>query len=472
MHDIIVDPVTRVSGLLRVEVQVENNKIVDAKASGSQFRGFEKMFEGRPPLDLIRLTSRICGICSTHHAFTSTRAIEDALKITPDENGRIIRDIVNGFEFIQNYLRWTYFFVFPDYLEIIAVDPLFKTESPKAADYRLDKATTAKINEDYVEAIRLSREAHKALAVLAGKAPHPHGIWVGGITTEIDLPQIESARYTITILKEFIINKLIPDVETIAKVYSDYFKMGAGYGNLMSYGLFNNYAPPIQYSLPKVRINGKEESLDINNITESVKYTWAVDNGQLLIPGKSNPANPDPTKPGAYSWINAPRYKGAAMEVGALARMTLSGKYKGGISAMDRILAKAYEAKRVCEIIEGLIGITKLGKAVQKEWQVPNKALGIGLSEAERGSLAHWISINDKKVENYTVIPPTTWNLSPKDDKGVRGPAEEALVGTEIQDIANPVEVGRIIRSFDPCLSCAAHVTSDRGKAVTINILA
>lgn len=472
MHNIIVDPVTRVSGLLSIEVQVENNKVVDAKAGGNQFRGFEKMFEGRSPLDMIRLTPRICGICSTHHALTSVRALEDAMKINPDENGRIIRDIANGFEFIQNYLRWTYFFVFPDYLEIITVNPLFKTETPKVADYRLDKVITNKINEDYVEAIRLSREAHKGLAVLAGKAPHPHGIWVGGITTNIDIPQIESCRYIITILKDFIINKLIPDVEIIAKAYSDYFKIGGGHRNLMSYGLYDNYAPPIQYSLPKVRINGKEEDLDINNITESVKYTWAVDNGQPLIPGKSNPASPDPKKQGAYSWINAPRYKGFAMEVGALARMTLSGEYKGGISTMDRILAKAYEAKRVCEITEELIKIAKLGKAVQKEWQVPSKALGVGLSEAERGSLAHWISINDKKVENYTVIPPSTWNISPKDDKGVRGTAEEALIGTEIQDITSPVEVGRILRSFDPCLSCAAHVTSDRHKAVTINILA
>ena len=103
MHNIIVDPVTRVSGLLSIEVQVENNKVVDAKAGGNQFRGFEKMFEGRSPLDMIRLTPRICGICSTHHALTSVRALEDAMKINPDENGRIIRDIANGFEFIQNY---------------------------------------------------------------------------------------------------------------------------------------------------------------------------------------------------------------------------------------------------------------------------------------------------------------------------------------------------------------------------------
>lgn len=86
MTTIRIDPVTRISGLLNIEVQVENNKIVDAKVSGSQFRGFEKMFEGRPPFGIIRLVPRVCGICSTHHAITSVRAFENAMNITPDLN--------------------------------------------------------------------------------------------------------------------------------------------------------------------------------------------------------------------------------------------------------------------------------------------------------------------------------------------------------------------------------------------------
>lgn len=110
MTTIRIDPVTRISGLLNIEVQVENNKIVDAKVSGSQFRGFEKMFEGRPPFDIIRLVPRVCGICSTHHAITAVRAFENAMNITPDLNGRIARDIANGFEMLQNYIRHIYFF--------------------------------------------------------------------------------------------------------------------------------------------------------------------------------------------------------------------------------------------------------------------------------------------------------------------------------------------------------------------------
>lgn len=471
MTRIVIDPVSRVSGVLNVEVQVEKNKVVDAKSSGSQFRGFEQMFKGREPLDIIRLSPRVCGICSTHHAIASTLAIEDALKVIPDSNGKIARDIANGFELLQNYIRHIYFFVIPDYVKVINVNPLFKTSNSKDADYRLSQDETEVINSHYIEAIRYSREAHRGIAILAGKAPHCHGIFVGGITTNIDIQHIEGIKYCITSIKDFIENKLIPDVNIIAKAYGDYFKIGRGHGNLMSFGLYGDYPLPIKYSQPSVLINGNKEDLDVKNITESIKNTWAESNGDSLMPGVSEPPEPNVYKDGAYSWVNAPRYKGQAMEVGALARMILSGEYAGSISVMDRIVAKTLEAKRVCQVIQQLIDMLKLGNAYQKQWVIPNNAKGIGLTEAERGSLGHWISIENKKVANYTLIPPSAWNLSPTDDKGIKGVVEEALMGAHISNIKNPVEIGRIVRSFDPCLNCAAHVVSDKYKSMTINIL-
>lgn len=476
MTKIVIDPITRVSGLLNIEVEVINNKIVDAKSSGSQFRGFEKMFQGREPLDIIRLAPRVCGICSTHHTIAAVKALENAMGITPDENGRIIRDIANGFELIQNYLRHIYFFVFPDYAEIVNINPLYKTESKKDADYRLSKKDTDKINEDYLGAIKYSRQAHKAIAEITGKIPHSHGIFIGGITTDINIQQIENIKYSINVIKTFIEEKLIPDVNIISRIYRDYFKKGTGYNNLMSFGLYNQYEEPIKYSQPSVMINGVIEEFDVKNITENVARSWLETSGggiseNIYTPGVDHPVTPNPNKSSGYSWVNAARYKGHAIEVGALARMTLSGNYKGGISAMDRIVAKSLESKRICEIVEKLIGKVKLGNAYQKQWEVPVVASGIGLTEAERGSLGHWISIDKKKVSNYTLIPPSSWNLSPADSKGVRGPVEEALMGTNIENVEHPVEIGRIVRSFDPCLNCAAHVTSDRYKPITINIV-
>ena len=159
------------------------------------------------------------------------------------------------------------------------------------------------------------------------------------------------------------------------------------------------------------------------------------------------------------------------MEVGALARMTLSGNYSRGISVMDRIVAKAYEAEKVCNILSELLAILKIGKADQKVWQVPETGKGMELIEAERGAVGYWLTIENKKVKNYTILPPSTWNMSPTDQQGVKGTVEQALIGTEINNIKEPVEVGRIVRSFDPCLNCAAHIISDRYKPLTIEII-
>lgn len=471
MSKIVIDPITRVSGLLSIEVEVENNKIVDARSSGGQFRGFEMMFRGRSPLDTIRLTPRVCGICSTHHALASTLALEDAFGVEPDFNGKVARDIVNGFEFLQNHLRHIYFFAFPDYVEIANINPLYKTEAPLDADYRLPKNITEKINSDYAEAVKYSRLAHRAIAVLAGKVPHCHGIFVGGITTYIGVNEVENIRYSVLVIKNFVETKLMEDIYIVADYYKDYYNMGRGYGNFMDYNLYGDYTDPIKYCEAGVLINGVKEPLDINNITESIEHTWAQASESKLKPGISDPPTPDAYKIDGYSWVNSPRYKNFAMEGGPLARMTMNGYYNHGVSAMDRLVARVLEIKKICESIEGLIDLLKVGEPYQKTWKTPEKAKGIGLTAASRGALSHFISIENSKVSNFTLITPSAWNLSPTDGAGVRGPVEQALIGTEINNMKNPVEIGRIVRSFDPCLNCAAHVTSDRYAPMIINIV-
>lgn len=470
---IVIDPVTRVSGLLKIEVEIQNNKIVSAKSSGGQFRGFEKIFEGRNPLDAVWLSPRICGICSTHHTVTSCLALENAFNVTPDLNGEAIRQIANGFEVLQNHLRQIYFFAFPDYVQMENINPLFKTESPSNADYRLPISITTKINNDYIEAVKYSREAHRAGSMILGKMPHGHGIFVGGTTINLNIPQIEALLYTVNSIKEFIESSLIEDILIISKYYSDYFKVGKGPENFMSYGFFNNPEFPVKYLDASVIIKGVREEFNKNNITENIKNSWFQYNeGETNVkPGVSPPANPNPYKEGAYSWVLASRYKGEAMEVGPLARGILSGSYKNGVSTMDRLIARVLEAKKICECIEGLLKIIKLENAKQKEWKVPKEGFGVGLIDAARGTLGHWVNIKEGKISNYTIIPPSTWNLGPTDEKGVLGTVEQALVGVEINNPKYPVEIGRIVRSFDPCLNCAAHVTSDVYKPFQVNIV-
>lgn len=471
MKTIIVDPVTRVSGLLRIEVDIDKNKIVDARAGGNQFRGFEDMFKDRPPFDIISLAPRLCGICSTHHALTSVLTLEDAMNVVPDYNGMVARDIANGFEFLQNHLRQIYIFTMPDYIDAPEINPLFKVDRNISKKSRVPKEKADIIRNNYYTAIELSRDAHRAIATLAGKAPHCHGIFIGGITTNIDIQHIDTVRYTVTKIKDFVTNKMIEDVFTIAKYYKEYYKLGRGYGNFMDYGVYDKYEEPIKYSTPAVLIDGKISSVNFDYIKEDLTSSWLNSDGDEYIPVVDTSSSPDPNKKGAYSWVTAPRYKGHALEGGPLARMTINGYYNKGISSMDRIVARALETLKICESIELLLNKLKIQKAVQQQWKVPVEAKAIGASGAARGGLAHWIHIKNGKIEKYAIIPPSNWNLSPTDNNEIKGPVEHALIGTEINDIKNPVEIGRIVRSFDPCLNCAAHVTTSNYKPIEINIL-
>jgi hydrogenase large subunit len=159
------------------------------------------------------------------------------------------------------------------------------------------------------------------------------------------------------------------------------------------------------------------------------------------------------------------------MEVGPLARLWINGSYTKGVSTLDRTNARVIEAKNICEIIEKLIDMIKLLPAAQKEWQIPQSTKGVGLKDTTRGALGHWITIEGQKIETYNIITPSGWNLSPEDSNGNKGPIEKALIGTYIEDVKNPSEVGRIVRSFDPCVSCATHIISDKYKAFTMRIV-
>lgn len=467
--EIKIDPISRVSGLLEISVEIENNQIVEARSSGMQFRGFEEMFRGRPPLDMPYLTARTCGICSTHHTLASTLALEQALNVIPSINGVVVRELANGFELLQNHIRHIYQFVFPDYVHLEGVNPLQKI-SPATSDFRLPEDVNARLAAHYYSSLPYSRKAHTAIAVLAGKAPHPHGIFVGGTTTDITIIQYNEVKSILFEISDFIDEVLLPDMYTIARYYNDYYEIGNSYKNFMSERLFAEDNFPITYTLGGVLINGELEPLDPSLILESLRYTWADAPNDIIPPG-NDLSVPNADKPGAYSWVNAPRYRGYAMEVGPLARMYISGMYTRGTATMDRNIARALESQKICEVMKGLIEILRLERPMQRRWEIPVNAQGMSIVAAARGTLMHSLEIENQIIKSYKLIPPSNWNMSPKDNNNIRGAAEEALVGTYIADSLNPVEIGRIVRSFDPCLNCAAHVTSDQCSPLTIHII-
>jgi hydrogenase large subunit len=138
--------------------------------------------------------------------------------------------------------------------------------------------------------------------------------------------------------------------------------------------------------------------------------------------------------------------------------MYINGDYTRGISALDRIAARAYETKKVADAMDGWLNQITVGASSYQYAATPASATGIGLTEAPRGALGHWITISGGTINRYQVITPTNWNASPRDDSGQLGPIEQALVGTPVANIGQPIEVLRVVHSFDPCLSCAVHM--------------
>lgn len=465
---IIINPLTRISGFLEIEVEVENNSIIDAKSSGMLFRGFEEMLRGRSPLDAVYFTQRICGICSTAHSMASSLALEDALKVNPEKNDEILRDILHGCEFLQNHLRHFYQYTLPDFVKGPEINPISDTSHN---DFRIPDNLNNKIAEDYIKSVKYSRMAHEMLAVLGGKAPHNHGVFVGGVTVNIDSYKLIKVKSLLEAIHDFIINNMVEDVHIIAKYYPEYFRNGIGYKNLLSYGVYDKYEEKdLTYVMPGILLNGRRQEFDPSRIREGIYHAWYVSQSETNKPNQGD-IKPDRDKEEGYSWVKAPRYKGYSMEVGPLARMILSGEYTRGISTMDRTIARVLEAQKISEIMKGLIRKVELKPANQKIYDIPNKSTGEGLIDTTRGALGHWINIENQSIKNYDIITPTSWNLSPMDAKGKKGVVEKALIGTEIEDINNPIEIGRIVRSFDPCVSCATHVFSNKKSLVELRLV-
>ncbi len=168
----------------------------------------------------------------------------------------------------------------------------------------------------------------------------------------------------------------------------------------------------------------------------------------------------------AYSWIKAPRYNKASTQTGPLARMWVNGEYQNGISVMDRHMARFREALKLSQLLDGWAQELVPTAPVYERYAPPLSGAACGMLEAPRGALGHWLGITNGKISLYQVVTPTCWNASPRDVAGVNGPLEQALIGVPVQNMNEPVEVVRIIHSFDPCLACAVHVMrpSQEGK--------
>ena len=457
-----IDPVTRIEGHLAIEVTVDTvggkQQVVDAKSNGTVFRGFEAILKGRNPLDAPHFTQRICGVCPISHGMASSLNLEAAFGITAPDNGRIVRNLILGANFIQSHVLHFYHLNALDYIDTTGILDISPWGPRYAAPDMVKGATASTLVNHYVKALEIRRKAHQMGAGIGGRLPCSPVFVPGGSTENPSSQQISDFRTLLTEIRQFIDNTLLPDTLAVAGAFPGYYNIGRGCGNLLAYGVFDLTANGQTKLLKRGRYtNGQSLTVNTSDIKEYVKYSkYTAASGNL------NPSVgvtvPDAAKAGAYSWVKSPRYLNLTHEVGPLARMWVNGDYTRGISVLDRIAARAYETKKIADAMDGWLNLLKVGAPVYQPSTIPANATGIGLTEAPRGALGHWITITSSVIDRYQVLTPTNWNASPRDDSGQLGPIEQALVGTPVANIKQPIEVLRVVHSFDPCLSCAVHM--------------
>jgi hydrogenase large subunit len=565
MARIVVDPITRIEGHLRIEAVVENGKITDAYSSGTMVRGFEKILKGRDPRDAWAFTERACGVCTTVHALASVRAVEDALGISIPKNAELIRNLMFCTQYVQDHVVHFYHLHALDWVDVVSAlkaDPKdtaniaqsisnWPKSSPRYfADiqnkvkafvesgqlgifangywghsaYKLPPAVNLLAVTHYLEALEWQKEIVKIHTIFGGKNPHPNYL-VGGVPCSINLDEVNAVNTErlarvgklIDDAIAFVEQVYIPDLIAVAGFYKDWAAVGGGLSNYLAYGDLptRGFGQTDHFKFPRGAILDRNLSevhevngRDAEEIKEYISHSWYKYSGgdeHGLHPwnGETEFNYTGPTPPydhlnieGKYSWLKTPRWKDHPMEVGPLARLLVA--YASGrtdvqevvngtlaqlkvpvgalFSTLGRTAARGLETKLVVrwmkEFYDELLTNIKNGEVktfTEYRWDPqtwPAEAEGVGLSEAPRGALAHWIRIKDKKIENYQLVVPSTWNASPRDAKNQRSSYEAALIGTPVANEDQPIEILRTIHSFDPCIACAVHLYDPDGKHV------
>ncbi len=562
---VVIDPVTRIEGHLRVEIEVKDGMVADAFSSGTMVRGLEIILRGRDPRDAWAFAERTCGVCTTVHALASVRSVEDALGIVIPPNAELVRNLMFCAQYMQDHVVHFYHLHALDWVDIVSAlkaDPNKTSEiaksisswpksSPKyfaEVQKRISNFVASgqlgifskgywghpamklppEVNligvTHYLEALEWQKEIVKVHTIFGGKNPHPNYL-VGGAPCSINIDEAnainaERLAYVGKLLDEaktFVEQVYIPDLLAVAPFYTDWASIGGGLSNYLCYGDLpkNGFGDPTKFKFPRGAILGRDLSKvyevdghDPRQVQESISHSWykySDGDGAARHPWEGetefNYTGPKPpydqlNVEGKYSWLKTPRWNGHAMEVGPLARMLVgyasgradikevvdSALKKLGVpvtalfSTLGRTAARGLETILVAqwaqEFYGDLLANIKNGDTRMfngEKWEPatwPAKARGVGLTEAPRGALAHWIVIEDQKIANYQLVVPSTWNASPRDSKGQRSAYEASLIGTPIADPEKPLEVLRTIHSFDPCLACAVHLYDPHGKTL------
>ena len=402
-----IDPVTRIEGHLRIDMEVEDGQVKDAWVSAGLFRGMELILENRSSQDASIIAQRICGVCPVSHSHAAAMACEAAFGINPPEGGRMVRNLSEMAQFMHSHILWFYNLNGLDYvnpldsinadiadtfdvcqengmaaadfaniqkrlqafadngqLSIFSGNWFDTTDADGSAAFKLTPELNLIATAHYIEALEMQAKASEINGIIGGKMPHIMTALAGGTMFVPTSEKLDDILYRIKDIKAWVNNVLLPDAIALSKVYFNEFTYGKGPGNFIAWGVFNDPSFEINNRyLPAGVLTGDNLDLsevDTNLITEDVARAYYKD---------SEPVNPlngitDPWYPtegynrdSKYTWCKAPRYNGGVYEASPLARVLVA--YKRGVeevvTLVDSILEKLGQAGNV-SYLESVFG--------------------------------------------------------------------------------------------------------------------
>ena len=553
---VVIDPITRIEGHVRVEVEVDENNVVQkAWSSSTLWRGIEVILKGRTPMDVGLIVQRICGVCTYSHYRCGTEAVENALGMKIPLNARYLRSLMHTSLFMHDHIVHFYHLHGLDWVDVVSAlsaDPakaaqvaLKYTDKPIAAGEGELRAVQERVKgfvetgklgpfanaywgngtykftpeqnlialSHYLKALEVQRVAAEMMAIFGGKQPHPQSLVVGGVTSVRDMlspARLQEWKQKHAIVADFIERGYKADIVMAAEAFGGEASVLGGV-NINSFMATNDFVTADgEYLFGQgVILKGDLAGVsDINPdlIAEDVTHAWyKADKPQhpydgTTIPDYTGFVERDtvygklPTLDGdnKYSWVKSPRYQGEPVEVGPLACL-LVNYARGNQVVVDavngllqrtglpiealfttlgrtaaRMLQTSIVAKEGLRTFDALLTNIQSDDStyIKPELDSNKEYVGHAMIEAPRGMLSHWIRIKGGLVENYQAVVPTTWNAGPVDAKGQMGPYEASLIGLKLEDPAKPLEVIRIIHSFDPCMACAVHVMDYKGQSL------
>jgi hydrogenase large subunit len=495
MSKTVYMPMNRVEGDLEVKVVIEDHVVTDAWMIGTMFRGVENMLIGRGVLDGLVITPRICGICSTSHLLAAAMALENIAGVFVGHNSRMIRSIVLGAEKLQSDLRHIFLMFAADLANPGYAQNSLHAEAVRR--YQPFKGSTV------VSTILATRKIPEITAILGGQWPHTSFIVPGGITSQPSEADLRQCRMLLSEFRRWYEQTVLGcSLERIATIKSCdelagwldenqthrnselgfFLRCGSAFGldrigkGHEAYLVAPNGIDGIEQGEAGGGFlhDGVIELFDQERIGEQVKYAkyQTRSSGGHPLTSATLPAG-SMDNDHKYSWCKAPRYSGTPVETGPLAEalvrrdpLFLDMVACEGASALSRELARLLRPGRLLLQMEQCLLAIDPNQKYYHPADIPEFGTGVGLLQAPRGMLGHWVRISEGLIDLYQVITPTTWNASPRDDQNVRGPIEEALLGTPVRNPEEPVEVGHVVRSFDLCMVCSVHAVSKKGSAL------